>query len=127
MAIAILVFWLAWVGQSGYTHRARVSEGISLAAGAKAAIADYYATNNAFPANNTEAGLSDSISGRYVSDVSVIAGGTIQVTFGGAEPDGAIAGKRLSLRAIVGENGSGISWSCSAEQLPARFLPAACR
>ncbi|MEC8995862.1 MAG: pilin [Pseudomonadota bacterium] len=48
-----------------------MSEGLVLASGAKTAIAEYFNTNGTFPADNTEAGLSDAgdISGKYVSSV----------------------------------------------------------
>ena len=54
-----------------YVARAQVAEGLVLASGGKTAIAEYFNTNGTFPADNTEAGLSDAgdISGKYVSSV----------------------------------------------------------
>jgi len=54
-----------------YVARAQVAEGLTLASGAKTAVAEYFNTNGTFPADNTEAGLSDAtdISGKYVSSV----------------------------------------------------------
>ena len=54
-----------------YVARAQVAEGLSLASGGKTAIAEYFNTNGTFPADNTEAGLSDAddISGKYVFSV----------------------------------------------------------
>jgi len=54
-----------------YVARAQVAEGLVLASGGKTAIAEYFNTNGAFPADNTEAGLSDpeDISGKYVFSV----------------------------------------------------------
>ena len=40
-----------------YTNRARVSEGLQLAAGAKTAVSEFYSANNAYPSSNPEAGL----------------------------------------------------------------------
>jgi type IV pilus assembly protein PilA len=61
-----------------YVARAQVAEGLSLASGAKTAVAEYFNTNGTFPADNTEAGLSDAddISGKYVSSVEWIADST---------------------------------------------------
>ena len=61
-----------------YVARAQVAEGLVLASGGKTAIAEYFNTNGTFPANNTEAGLSDAddISGKYVSSVEWIADST---------------------------------------------------
>ena len=42
-----------------YVARAQVAEGLVLASGGKTAIAEYFNTNGTFPADNTEAGLSD--------------------------------------------------------------------
>ncbi len=61
-----------------YVARAQVAEGLVLASGGKTAIAEYFNTNGTFPADNTEAGLSDAddISGKYVSSVEWIATST---------------------------------------------------
>ena len=54
-----------------YVARAQIAEGLALASGAKTAIAEYFNNNGNFPADNTEAGLSDpeDISGKYVFSV----------------------------------------------------------
>jgi type IV pilus assembly protein PilA len=54
-----------------YVARAQVAEGLSLASGAKTAIAEYFNTHGNFPADNATAGLSDpeDISGKYVASV----------------------------------------------------------
>jgi type IV pilus assembly protein PilA len=119
--------WLAYVAQSGYTPRAKISEGLNLAGAAKTAVAEYYAARGRFPVDSNDAGFPHSISGRFVSDVSVMANGVIQVTYGGTEPDEVIAGKILILQAIVAESSDDITWSCTVEQLAERHIPAACR
>ncbi len=119
--------WLAYVAQSGYTPRAQVFEGLHLAAGAKAAVADYHRTHGRFPATNADAHIDDSIQGRFVTDVKVMSGGIIHVTFGGAETDDAIAGRVLTLRAIVDEDSGDFSWSCSAEEIAEKHRPPDCR
>lgn len=119
--------WLAFVSQSGYTPRAKAAEGLNLSGGAKAAIEDYYATNGSFPVDNSEAGIADSISSRFVSSVSVRPGGVVEVTYGGTEPDQTLAGKVLILEAITDENSNDILWSCAIDHIAERHLPAACR
>ena len=125
--LAVTGLWLAYVAQSGYTPRAKVSEGLNLAGGAKAAIAYYYAENGTFPANNTDALLSASISGRFVSDILVKPGGVIEITYGGSEPDRILAGKKLFLEALVAEDDEEISWTCRIDDIPERHIPASCR
>lgn len=56
-----------------YTNRAKVSEGLQLASGAKTAVAEYYSSKAAWPADNAAAGLAaaNSITGNNVSSVTV--------------------------------------------------------
>ena len=56
-----------------YTNRARVSEGLQLAAGAKTATAEYYSSNNAWPNGNAEAGVAaaGTITGTNVTSVTI--------------------------------------------------------
>ena len=74
MIVVVIIGILAAVGipqYQNYVARAQVAEGLVLASGGKTAIAEYFNTNGTFPADNTEAGLSDpeDISGKYVSSV----------------------------------------------------------
>jgi type IV pilus assembly protein PilA len=69
-----------------YTNRARVSEGLQLAAGAKTAVSEYYSSNNAFPSGNDEAGLAAAgdIKGNNVTSVTVgAADGKITIVYNG--------------------------------------------
>ena len=56
-----------------YTNRARVSEGLQLAAGAKTAVSEYYSANNAWPNGNLDAGVAApaTIVGNNVTSVTV--------------------------------------------------------
>ena len=111
-----------------YVARAQVSEALSLASGAKTAVAEYAnvegawagitATNPATDANS-EYGLeaAASISGRYVGQVAVIANGVIEVTFKGAGTDAhtLLQGGKMTLTpsSTDGKPTSGaISWTC---------------
>ena len=112
----------------GYTTRAKVSEGLNLAGGAKFAIADFHAANNRYPANNAEAGLdaADTINGKFVSRVDVLPGGKIGVTFGGTDPDRKIAGRVLLIE-IIGPDADGhFEWRCLAPSIEKRNLPSVC-
>src|SRR5262245_37257425 len=75
-AIAILAY-------QDYTIRSQVTEGLNLAAPAKASVAEVYANKGSFPADNTEAGIGqpDEIAGKYVKSVTVAAG-VITVLYG---------------------------------------------
>ncbi|MEL0642700.1 pilin, partial [Pseudoalteromonas aliena] len=56
-----------------YTKRAHVSEGMSLSAGAKAAVIETYASTGKYPTRKTEAGLdvATNIKGTAVTSVTV--------------------------------------------------------
>ena len=54
-----------------YVARAQVSEALSLASGAKTAVAEYLNTTGGFPADNEAAGLATTISGNYVTSVEL--------------------------------------------------------
>jgi type IV pilus assembly protein PilA len=68
-----------------YTNRARVSEGLQLASGAKTAVSEYYSSNNLYPTSNNEAGLAAAtdIVGNNVSSVTVGAAGKIDILYKG--------------------------------------------
>lgn len=108
-----------------YTIRAQVSEGLSLASGAKSALWDYISETGQLPPSNASAGLPPpaSISGNYVSAVDV-AGGIVEVTFGN-QANAQINGQTLEMSVITG-NGS-IKWNCTGGNLIARHRPTSCR
>ncbi len=103
-----------------------MSEGLSLSAGPKVAVAEYHAAHGRFPATNVDVDIEDSIQGQFVTDVRVIPGGVIQVTYGGAEANEAIAGKALTLHAVIDEDTGELSWSCDAPDIARKHIPASC-
>ena len=68
-----------------YTNRAKVSEGLQLAAGAKTAVAEYYSSVGVWPSDNITAGLATNtdISGNNVTSVTVGANGVISILYTG--------------------------------------------
>ena len=81
IAIIGILAAVAMPQYKNYTKRAYVSEGLTLAAGVKTAIAEYYATKGVFPGNNLQAGLDASqwaINGTGTNGVRVLntGGGT---------------------------------------------------
>ena len=106
-----------------YVARAQVSEALSLASGAKTAVAEYFNMNGTFPADNKTAGLSDAadISGKYVESVTV-ADGVITARFSsGAHAK--LDGGSMALTAV--DNGGSIGWSCSSSDI-SDYLPSSC-
>jgi type IV pilus assembly protein PilA len=152
VAIIGILAAIAIPAYQDYTIRAQVSEGMTLAASAKAAVAEAFANNGEAPLDRVEAGMTKTAtdtSGNYVTQVAV-ANGTITITYGN-EANQAIAGETLSLTpyesadlsvvwrcgsatapagaALMGTSGGGQTAAYaapSAGMLP-KYLPAACR
>ena len=114
-----------------YVARAQVSEGLSLASGAKTAVAEYFSTNGTFPADNSTAGLSDAgtISGNYVDSVTVsVADGKALITalFSSTDAHSNLRGGEMTLTA-VDQEGS-IAFVCTSTGSPdiTAYLPSSC-
>lgn len=107
-----------------YTKRAHVSEGISLASGAKTTVAEYLSSEGTWPTNNTDAGLATpaSIAGNAVSSVSVGASGTITVTY---NTKVATAGSTIIF--VPSDAGGGITWTCNTGNVASKLRPSNCR
>jgi type IV pilus assembly protein PilA len=122
-----------------YTIRGQVAEGLSLAAAPKAAVAEFYAQNEGWPENGEAAGITDSISGKYVDSITV-ENGSIVIVYGG-QSNVNLKGKTLFLMPGVDDQKS-IAWMCAdgakpdwvergpgryGTDIPSKYLPAACR
>jgi type IV pilus assembly protein PilA len=133
VAIIGILAAIAIPAYQDYTIRAQVSEGLNLAAGAKAAVTEYYQDQGVFPADNATGGLeaAGNIRGKYVSLVTVTAAGAngiVTVTYSSTAPQSAnakITGMTLLMTAT--DNLGSVSWLCSSTTLQDKWLPAACR
>ena len=128
VAIIAILAAIAIPAYQNYLIRAQVAEGLDLGDAAKVGVWDYYANAGGLPSNNQSAGLpsSGSITGSYVSSVSVT-GGVIDVFFGGPRVNSQLAGssKYLVLSPIM--NTGSISWTCTRSTVNPAFLPTVCR
>lgn len=126
VAIIGILAAIAIPAYQDYTIRAQVSEGLSLSAGAKAAVAEFYQDQGDWPANNAGAGIAtaDEILGRYVSSVT-IADNVITVNYGQAATNDLIEGDEITLTAET--HGGSIEWTCGSGDLEPKHLPASCR
>ena len=84
VAIIGLLAAIALPVYQDYTIRTQVSEGQMLMAGAKSGVTDFWSERGRFPATNASAGvvLAASITGSYVTQVTVGANGVITATYG---------------------------------------------
>lgn len=125
VAIIAILATIALPAYQDYVARAQAAEGLSLSTGAKLGIATHFADYGAFPADNADAGLSApaSISGKYVSSVTLgDTNGQIDVMFGN-DANAKIAGQTLTLQAT--DTHGSLSWQCSG--LDRKYLPSTCR
>jgi type IV pilus assembly protein PilA len=128
VAIIGILAAIAIPAYQDYTIRGQVSEGLSLAAGAKTAVSEFYTNSGGYPGDNDEAGIAGSLSitGNYVSEVEV-ANGLITVSYGGPKANTKIGTTSTLLLSPTTTAGS-IVWTCLAgANLPAKYVPSSCR
>lgn len=126
VAIIAILAAIALPAYQDYVARSQVSEALSLASGAKTAVAEEQANTGTFVGiTNATAGLeaAANISGKYVTQVAV-ADGVITATMGG-DASSKIAGDTLVLTPV--DNDGSIEWGCDNSTIDAKFLPSACR
>lgn len=130
MIVVAIISILAAIALSAYQDhvaRVQVSEGLSLAGGAKTSVATHYMARSTFPADNRDAGLAlpGSISSQYVQSVTVGNGtGVIQVLYGNSA-NSRIQNLHLVLEPMA-QDGS-MQWRCSSPDLARKQLPSSCR
>ena len=148
VAIIGILAAIAIPAYQDYTIRAQVSEGMNLAAAAKAAVAETFLNRGVAPADRPTAGMSANAtdtSGKYVTSVDV-ANGTITVTYGN-EANAQITGKTLEIVPYTTPDNS-VAWRCGGAPIPVgtkvmtgavwtggtlagpnfvKYLPSACR
>ena len=111
VAIIGILAAIAIPAYQDYTIRAQVTEGLNLASDLKAGVGEFFANEGAWPVDQTDLGIDEIKSGKYVEDVSV-SNGTIVITFGGAANDNLVSsGETLSIRPMVSANGD-VVWLC---------------
>lgn len=130
IVIAIIAILMAYAipAYKDYTIRAKAGEGLTLAAGAKTAISEYYFAEGKLPTSNAEAGIAadTSIKGENVKSVKVGAAGQVTIQYTANETE--LNNKTLLLVPDVTATGS-VQWDCSAGggTLDAQYRPSGCR
>lgn len=107
-----------------YVARTQVAEALSLASGAKTAVAEYLNSTGSFPVDNTAAGLADpdDINGKYVESVTV-ANAKITVIFS-TDAHSNLRGGSMDLTAV--NNLGSVGWGCSSSADIISYLPSSC-
>ena len=130
VAIIGILAAIAIPAYQNYTKRSHVSEGLSLASGAKAAVTEFYSSNGHWPTNsNASVGLATpaSIKGNSVQSVT-IAGSVIVVKYNDKVQNNA----ELALKGS--DVDGGITWVCNTTnaalgntKVDPKYLPSNCR
>jgi type IV pilus assembly protein PilA len=122
VAIIGILAAIAIPAYQDYTIRAQVSEGMNLAAAAKAAVAETFLNRGKAPQTRVEAGMSQlgtDTSGKYVTSVDVVQG-VIQITYGN-EANAQITGKTLELGPFTTPDNS-VAWDCGGAAAPQKTV-----
>ena len=117
VAIIGILAAIAIPAYQDYLIRSQVTEGMSMAAAAKASVSEYYANKGSWPLDNSAAGLgvATEIQGKYVSALTVGTGG-ITVDFGN-EANAVLDSARLGLTPGASANGD-VIWRCGGSDNP---------
>jgi type IV pilus assembly protein PilA len=127
VAIIAILAAIAISQYQDYVIRTQVSEGSSLASGAKTAVTEYHNNHGKFGATNLSIGLATatSIVGKYVSSVNA-ANGVITATFNTGDEHTKIKNKTLVFSAIAHEGS--MEWVCAGKgSVDPKYLPTVCR
>ena len=129
VAIIAILAAIAIPAYQDYIIRSQVSEGSTLADGAKTAVAEFYSNKGTMPTANASAGLASagSIVGTYVKSVTV-ANGKITALFSMTAPqkaNKAIDGATLVLSPVTSTGST--AWTCNGGTVADKYLPTSCR
>ena len=138
IAIIGILAAIAIPAYQDYSVRAKISEAINSAAPAKLAIAEYRQSENGYPNNRSEAGVSN-VQTTYVSALTIANGGNLYVTVNTGSTGAAAAGcAALAVRITPSDATGATQFTCDAvaddqnTTLPAgspcfRLMPSSCR
>ncbi len=126
VAIIGILAAIAIPAYQDYTIRAQVSEGMSLAAAAKAAVAESFLNRGVPPANRVAAGMvagATSTQGKYVASVNIVLG-RIDIVYGN-EANAQITAAATNLLTLTPYESIDLSvvWRCGNAAVPGGGLP----
>ena len=129
VAIIGILAAIAIPAYQDYTIRAKVSEGLNMAAAAKTAVAEYRISQNTYPTSNAQAGIGTTISSQYVSGVTILGDGTGTIQVAMNATSGVVSSGTANIEFVPNNANGSIGWTCngSGTTVAAKYLPANCR
>jgi type IV pilus assembly protein PilA len=128
VAIIAILAAIAISQYQDYVIRTQVSEGSSLASGAKTAVTEFHNNKGTFGGDNSSIGLAPalSITGKYVSSVDA-SDGIITVAYNNGDTHEKIRSSVLVFSAVP--DGGSMKWDCGTDKttIEAKYLPTVCR
>jgi type IV pilus assembly protein PilA len=125
VAIIGILAAIAIPAYSDYTERAKVSELVTMASACKASVTEFYQAQSRFPADNSEAGCTNTatakMSGMLVTAVGTT--GVITVTSLLTKATGTY----ILIGTPVSATDDSVQWSCNTSTIVDKYLPANCR
>ena len=115
-----------------YTVRAKVSEGMGLAAAAKSSVSEFYVSRGTMPSTSTLAGVNIAQTTPYVASVSYTGAGTaagagrVVITYRPLSTEITTTANTIIFQGL-GTSTSGVRWTCTGGTLLTKFRPANCR
>jgi type IV pilus assembly protein PilA len=105
-----------------YTVRSQITEGLNFASAAKTSVSDTFISQGVWPTDNVSAGLGApaTIRSKYVTSVTVTAGGNITVVYGN-EVNPEVTGETLVFTPWTSPNGD-VSWQCGDHDISTATL-----
>jgi type IV pilus assembly protein PilA len=122
IAILGILLAIAIPAYSDYTIRARISEGLNVAAAAKTAVSESRLSTGIMPADEDAAGISATIQSTYVNGLTVVDG---LITIEYRNIDAAVNTNTIELAPTFLT--STVRWDCTGGSVGPRYRPANCR
>lgn len=129
VAIIGILAAIAIPAYQDYTIRAKVSEIINLGAAAKTTIAEYYISEGSMGADASEAGVNQTAAqSTYLNTIAYTRtnANVSTMTYTTTASLGGDAGGETVVFTYTG-SANGVSSTCNAGSMPAKYLPANCR
>jgi type IV pilus assembly protein PilA len=125
IAILAILLAIAIPAYNDYSVRARVAEGVNMAAAAKVAVSEHRLDRGSFPANSAAAGYAETVQTSLVASITIL-DGVVTVAFADVPQLDAAATTNLVYTPTFA-NGA-IQWGCfDNTTVPSKFRPAECR